>query len=68
MELIRDVAYLNIYRVKQLPLRRNQIRKQVMANFTNVTVGNEDGVDLVKTRPFLLYCVNKVIVTLTSLC
>ena len=62
------MAYLKIYRVKQLPLWRNQIRKQVMANFPTVTVGNEDGVDLVLTRPFLLYCVNQVIVTLTSLC
>ena len=39
-----------------------------MANFTTVTVGNEDGVDLVLTRPVLLYCVNRVIVTLTSFC
>ena len=39
-----------------------------MANFTTVTVDNKDGVDLVLTGPFLLYCVNQVIVTLTSLC
>ena len=39
-----------------------------MANFTTVTVGNKDGVDLVLIGAFLLYCVNQVIVTLTSLC
>ena len=39
-----------------------------MAHFTTATVGNEAGVDLVLTQPFLLYYVHQVILTLTIFC